>query len=215
MEPILRRSSFYYITALCTYMVLMGRFMLTRDWPVFEVIPLFLPVWLLAAQLSSEHDERYAYLRTLPIPDRRVARIKFTLILTAAATAWVLMTAAALYRAADGLTEPSTLVYITCVATFGLLLAGCYQIAIWRYGFPAMFAVSGVSIAVGLVLVIIHLANLKYNTFWPALSRLAVVEWLGGAAWISNVLIAALALTVFYGLLRVGIRVKESSEACL
>ena len=54
MDPILRRSSFFYVTALITYMGLMGRFMLTRDWPAFEVIPLFLPVWLISGWLASE-----------------------------------------------------------------------------------------------------------------------------------------------------------------
>jgi hypothetical protein len=37
MDPILRRSSFYYVTSTLTYLALMGRYMLTRDWPVFEV----------------------------------------------------------------------------------------------------------------------------------------------------------------------------------
>ena len=70
MDPIFRRSSFFYVTALVTYMGLMGRYMLTRSFPVFEVIPLFLPVWLLGAMAASEHDERYAFLRMLPGPGR-------------------------------------------------------------------------------------------------------------------------------------------------
>ena len=85
MDPILRRSSFFYVTALITYMGLMGRFMLTRDWPAFEVIPLFLPVWLISGMAASEHDERYAFLRMLPVPDRTVARMKFILVLSAIA----------------------------------------------------------------------------------------------------------------------------------
>ena len=74
MDPILRRSSFYYVTSLFMYMSLMGRYMLTRDWPVFEILPLFVPIWVLGALFASESDECYAFLRMLPVPDRRVAR---------------------------------------------------------------------------------------------------------------------------------------------
>ena len=64
MDPILRRSSSYYVTSSLTYLAVTGRYMLTRDWPVFEVIPMFMPVWLLSAMMASESDERYAFLRT-------------------------------------------------------------------------------------------------------------------------------------------------------
>jgi hypothetical protein len=215
MDPILRRSSFYYVMGLLTYMSLLGRYMLTRAWPVFEVLPLFVPVWFLGAMVASEHDERYAYLRTLPVPDRRVVRTKFTLILSFAVVQWVLMISAALFRMSDGIAGTSTLVYVTLVCAFGLLVAAGYQIAIWRYGFPAMAVVFGVSIAAGLVLVIIHLSSLKYNDSWPALSQLAIVEWLGGAPWISCAILVALALLVYRALLHIGVRVKAASEAHL
>jgi len=173
------------------------------------------PVWFLGAMFASEHDERYAYLRTLPIPDRQVVRTKFALILSFAAVQWALMTAAALFRMSDGIADPTTLVYITLVWTFGLLAAGGYQIAIWRYGFPVMSAVLGVSIAAGLALVIIHLASLKYNDNWPAFSQSGVVEWFGRAPWISNAVLMALALLACRALMQVGIRVKAASEAHL
>ena len=215
MDPILRRSSFFYITTLITYMALMGRFMLTRDWPAFEVIPLFLPIWLVSGMLASEHDERYAFLRMLPLPDRAVARTKFALILSVVAVAWALMTTVALVRMGDGLVGPTTFVYVTLVCVAALLLTACYQIGIWRFGMSVMFPVIGVSVAAGLVLCIFHVANLKYQDDWPALSRIGVVEWLGGAPWISSALIAALALAAYRALLQVGVRVKAASEAHL
>ena len=116
----------------------MGRYMLTRDWPVFEVIPLFMPVWLLSAMMASESDERYAFLRTLPVPDWTVARTKFVLILSSAAFQWTLMTWAALARMDDSVAEPSTLVYLTVVCVFGLIAVAGYQIGIWRLGFTSM-----------------------------------------------------------------------------
>jgi hypothetical protein len=215
MDPLYRRNSFYYVTALSTYLALMGRYLLTRSFPVFEVIPLFLPVWLLGAMAASEYDERYAFLRTLPLADGRVARAKLRVVLAAVAASWALMLAVAATRLGDGVAGPQTFVYITLVSACALLVAACYQVAIWRFGFAVMSIAFGVSIALGLVLVIVHLVNLKYVEAWPVLSRLSVIDWLGGSPWISSVAIAALTLLVFSRLVRLGIRVKASSEAHL
>jgi hypothetical protein len=215
MDPILRRSSFYYVTSSITYLAVMGRYMLTRDWPVFEVIPLFMPVWLLSAMMASESDERYAFLRTLPVPDRTVVRTKFVLILSSAAFQWTLMTWAALGRMDDSVAEPSTLVYLTLVCLFGLIAVAGYQIGIWRLGFTSMKPVLLVTIIAGIALIIVHLASLKTVDDWPALSQFGVVEWLGGAPWISSAVLIAIGLLAFRALMRVGVRVKAASEAHL
>lgn len=215
MDPILRRSSLFYVTSLMTYMALMGRFMLTRDWPAFEVIPLFLPVWLISGMLASEHDECYAFLRMLPVPDRVVVRTKFTVMLAIVAVAWVLMAGVAVARMGDGYATGATLVYITIVCAAALQLVGCGQIGIWRFGLSVMFPVLGVSLAAGLVCCIVHVANLKSHDTWPAFSRLGLVEWLGGSPWIASAVVVALALAAFRALMRVGVRVKAASEAHL
>jgi hypothetical protein len=215
MDPILRRSSFYYVTSSITYLAVMGRYMLTRDWPAFEIIPLFMPVWLLSAMMASESDERYAFLRTLPVPDRTVVRTKFVLILSSAAFQWTLMTWAALGRMDDSVAEPSTLVYLTLVCLFGLIAVAGYQIGIWRLGFTSMKPVLLVTIIAGIALIIVHLASLKKVDDWPALSQFGVVEWLGGAPWISSAVLIAVALLAYRALMRVGVRVKAASEAHL
>jgi hypothetical protein len=215
MDPILRRSSLFYVTTMITYVGLLGRFMLTRDWPVFEVIPLFLPVWLLSGMAASELNERYAFLRMLPVPDRTVARKKFILVGSFTAVAWAFMTGVSLVRLGDGLAGPATLVYITLVCVLAMLAGACYQVGIWRFGLPVMLPVILVSVAAGLVLCLVHTANLKNVDDWPALSRLPVVEWLGGAPWMSSAVIIAMALLAFRVLMEAGVRVKAASEAHL
>jgi hypothetical protein len=215
MNPVYRRSTKFYMWSALTYFALMGRYMITRDWPVFEIIPLFMPIWLVSALFASEDDERYAFLRMLPVPDGDVARAKFVLILGSSAFQWILMTGAALARMDEGIADPSTLVYLTLVSVFALLAAAGYQIAVWRYGISTMKPFLIASIIAGIAFAIIHLASLKNVDDWPALSRSAVVEWLGGAPWISNVVLAALALLGFRALLRAGVRVKAASEAHL
>ena len=107
----------------------MGRYFLTRDWPVFEVIPLFVPVWLLSAMMASESDERYAFLRTLPVPDRAVVKTKFA---PHPALRRVPVDADGRRRRSSGWTKASpaasTLVYLTLLCAFGLLAVAGYQI---------------------------------------------------------------------------------------
>ena len=215
MDPILRRSSFYYATSVATYMALMGRYFITRSWPVFEIIPLFMPVWLAAALLASEADESYAFLRTLPVAERSVARRKFLLILTTAAVEWFLMLLVASLRTQDGVASSSTFVFLTLVCAAGMLVAAGLQMAVWRFGFAAVRPPAIVAMAVALVMLLLHTFALKRVDAWFAFSQLGPVEWLGGAPWLSVPVIAAIALLMFSRLARVGARVKASSEAHL
>jgi len=215
MDPILRRSSFYYATSVVTYMALMGRYFITRSWPVFEIIPLFMPVWLAAALLASESDESYAFLRTLPVAERSVARRKFLLILIAAAVEWLLMVLVAWLRTGDGVATGSTFVFVTLVCGAGMLVAGGLQIAIWRFGVAAVRPPLIVAMAIVLVMLILHTFALKRVDAWFAFSQFGPVDWLGGAPWLSNAALVLLALAAYSRLERLGVRVKSSSEAHL
>jgi hypothetical protein len=215
MNPIFRRSSLFYASSAVTYLSVMGRYLVTRDWTAFEVIPLFMPIWLLSALLWSEDNERYAFLRMLPVPDSDVARLKLALILCSALFQWALLTAVAVARMGEGIAGPSTLVYLTILATIGLLATSAGQIAIWRYGLSSMKPVLVASIVGGIVLAILHLASLKNIDAWPVLSEAGLVGWLGGTPWLSNAVLIALALLAYRALMRLGIRVKAASEAHL
>jgi hypothetical protein len=215
MDPILRRSSYYYATSLVTYMALMGRYFITRSWPVFEIIPMFMPVWLAAALLASESDESYAFLRTLPVAERSVARRKFSLILGVAVVEWILMFLVAWLRTADGVATSSTFVFLTLVCAAGMLAVAGLQIAVWRFGLSAVRPPAIVALAVALVLLILHTFALKRVDAWFAFSELGPVEWLGGAPWLWIPVIAAITLLMFSRLVRIGVRVKAASEAHL
>lgn len=215
MNPIFGRSSFYYWTSLGTYLALMGRYLVTRDWPAFEVIPLFMPIWLAAAMLASEHDESYAFLRTLAVTDRAIVRTKFGTILMSAAVQWLLMVGASLLRRRDAASDPSTMVYLTLIAAAALLLVAWLQTGIWHRGFSAMkLAIIG-CLAGGVALIILHLAALKQVDWWPALSRSWIVQWLGRAPFTSSAALAVAALVVFHRMMKSAVRVKASSEAHL
>jgi hypothetical protein len=215
MHPIIRRSLVLYLTHLLTWCGILGRFLLVRDWPAFEIIPLFMPVWLVSSVVFTERDESYGFLRTLPVTDGRIVRTKFGLILGAATLYWLFMVGAALVRRDSSLAGPATLVYITIVSAYGLLMGTCFQVLVWRVGASIATSVGIVFVILSLVLTIVHTASLKSAAGWPVLSRTGAVEWLAGAPWLSIPILGGLALVAFYGLLQAGIGIKASSEACL
>jgi len=215
MDPILRRTLVWYLLHLMTYSVTLGRFLLTERWPAFEVLPLFVTVWLTSSVLFSEREESYAFLRTLPVTDRAIVRTKFRLMLAMGAVYWLAMEGIALARGDDGMVGPETHVYLTLVSVAALLLAACCQIGIWRFGAPAVTPVVLTFMGAGFLLAVAHTFSLKYRANWPILTRLAVVRWLAESAWVSHVVLIALALLAFHGLMRIGVRVKTSSEAHL
>lgn len=215
MDPILRRSSFFYLSTLVIFSGVLGKYLGVDPWPAFEVIPLFMPVYLAAAVLSSERGESYGFLRMLPVTDRAIVRRKFGLILGAAAAYWLFMMLVALARWSSGVSGPSTLVYVTLVCGYGLVLGACCQVGIWRFGLSVTTGVIAVFLGVSLVVTIVHTAGLRYKHDWPVLTRLAGLQWLAGAPWLSVVVLVGLSVAVFWGLMRLGIRVKASSEACL
>jgi hypothetical protein len=215
MDPILRRTLIWYLLHLMTYSGLLGRFLLTDRWPAFEVLPLFVPVWLVSAVLFSEREESYAFLRMLPVTDRAIVRTKFGLILSTAAVFWLAIEGVALARGDDGMVGPETHVYITLVSVAALLFAACCQIGIWRFGAQTATPFVLAYMAATLVFAVAHTASLKYRANWPIFTQLAGVRWLADSMWLSHVVLIALALLAFHGLMRIGVRVKTSSEAHL
>ncbi len=215
MDPICRRSLILYLTHFMTWSGILGRFLLVREWPAFEIIPLFMPVWMASSVIFSEHEESYGFLRTLPVTDRRIVRTKFGLILGFGVLYWLFMVGAALLRSDGGQTGPSALVYITIVSAYGLLVGACFQVLLWRLGASMTTGAVIVFMVLSLVLTIAHTASLKFTPGWRAMSRTGGVEWLAAAPWLSIPALCGLALLAFTGLLRAGIRVKVSSEACL
>jgi hypothetical protein len=50
---------------------------------------------------------------------------------------------------------------------------------------------------------------------WEGFSGTSTVLWLGGTPWVTLALAMAVVLAAFYGLMQLGVRIKQSSEACL
>lgn len=215
MDPILRRSLFFYVSTFVVFSGVLGRFLGRDAWPAFEAIPLLMPAYLISGVMFSEKGESYAFLRTLPIPDRRIVRTKFALIAVSTALYWIEMSGLALARMAEGVSSPSTLVYLSIVCGVALLLgAGC-QMAVWRFGHGK--AAIGAMFLAGATLVVAigHTANLRRTPDWPVFAHTGPMEWMGQAPWLSIPVLVVFFSLAALGLMRLGTRVKEQSEAAL
>ena len=216
MDPILRRSLIWYLLHLMTYSGILGRYLVVGSWQAFEIIPLFMPVWLISSVVWSEREESYAFLRVLPITDRSIVRTKFMLILSITVVYWLLMEGVTLARQGSGVAGgPSTLTFITLACVYALLLGACFQVGYWRFGASVVTPAGVVYMGLNLALAIIHTASLRFEPDWPVLAQSTPIRWLSDSLWLSHLVLVALALLVFYGLMRIGFRIKTSSEACL
>lgn len=213
MVPIIRRSSFLYLAHLVVFWLCAP--MLLSQGPGFEWVPLLVPVWLSSSVLFSENAESYAFLRMLPVTDRAVVRAKFGIILSASAVHWIAFTVLAVVLAdTTGVGYP-TEVFVTFACGFSLLVAALWQIAIWRFGYAVIqWFILGYMVW-NLIFAIALFPKTLGPAGWEGISKSAFILPMAQIAWITLPLTIAVVLAAFYGLMQLGVRVKQSSEACL
>jgi hypothetical protein len=212
MFPIIRRSSFLYCTHILTFS-LMGPLQFHKPQAI-EMMGVFLPLWLSSSVLWSEREESYAFLRTLPVTDREIVRIKFGIILVATVVYWLLMSSLAFLRRGGAESFAALLTFITVICGFSLLLAAGWQVAVWHFGQSIMTRAILAFMGLNFVVAIVFLNSVKRGlTSGP--SGLTAIHWIAGAPWEVQALLCALVLAVFFSLMEAAVRVKTSSEAHL
>lgn len=211
MSPILRKSSFFYITHLCTFSI--PGLVTIPKWEnpgMLSVMALWVPIWLSSSVLWSERQESYAFLRTLPVTDREIVRTKFGLALAFALLYWLFL--ALLIRRAWGSTPEyagyMALASLTCA--IAIILSAAWYIFSWRFGLPALTV--GVIVFLVIVIITTMAANIERMTRTGGIGILAP-RWLAEGPWFYHILLLAAALAAYYGLMQVAVRAKVKSEA--
>jgi len=213
MSAILRKSSFFYITHLCTFcfppLVMLAE---SRNRGVLAIMALWIPVWLSSSILWSERQESYAFLRTLPVTDRQVVQTKFGLTLGFTFIYWLIVSL--FIRWAWGSTPEyagyMALTSLTCAGS--LVLSGGWYIFSWRFGPSALTA--GVMAFVVLGILTTWIVNVKRMIRSVGIGTIAP-GWLAGGPWVYHVLLFLVALAAYYGLMQVAVRVKKKSEVSI
>ncbi len=210
MFAILRKSSFFFISAFCTFVIpplamLLGQ----RNRGVLSVMALWVPVWLSSSILWSERQESYGFLRTLPVTDRQIVRAKFGLALGFAVIYWLALSL--FIRGAWG-SKPeysgyAALASLTCAVS--LVLAGGWYIVSWRFGPAALTA--GVMAFVVLGILGTWIVDVRRMVRIGGIGTLSP-RWLAEGPRAYRAVLLALALAAYYGLMRLAVRVKEKSE---
>lgn len=211
MFAIARKSSFFFITHLCTFSVPALYMLLERKGAGFlSVMCLWLPAWLSSSVLWSEKQESYAFLRMLPVTDRQVVRAKFGLALGFTFLYWLVMFLFNRLSWSPGPDQSyySALANLCCAIS--IVLVACWYLFSWRFGPAALnvaIVVFTLSVVVGTFIV-----NVRSMVRTHGIGILAP-RWLAEGPWSYHVLLVAAALVAYYGLMRIAIRVKAKSEA--
>ncbi len=211
MFAIARKSSFFFITHLCTFSIPPLAMLLEgRNRSMLSVMALWVPFWLSSSILWSERQESYAFLRTLPVTDRQIVRTKFGLALGFAVIYWLILSL--FIRGAWGSTPEYSgymaLVNLTCAVS--LVLAGGWYIFSWRFG-PSVLT-AGVMAFVVIGILATWVVDVRRMVGIGGIGALAP-RWLAEGPWIYQVFLFAIALAAYYGLMQVAVHVKKTSEA--
>lgn len=213
MSAILRKSSFFFITHLCTFSIPgLVAIPIWENAGMLSVMALWVPLWLSSSVLWSERQESYAFLRTLPVTDRQVVRAKFGLALGFIVLYWAIL--ALLIRRSWGASPEyagyMALASLTC--SLAVVLAAVWYIVSWRFGTTVLTVAVIALLVIGLIMALA--ANMERMVKTRGIGILAP-RWLAEGPWIYQVLLFAAALAAYFGLMRVAVRVKERSEANL
>jgi hypothetical protein len=210
MLAILRKSSFFFITHLCSYSAPALYMLLERKGGGFlSVMALWLPAWLSSSVLWSERQESYAFLRVLPVTDRQIVRTKFGLALGFAFLYWIILF---LFNRLTWGSDPVHYYYAAlanlCCAVSLVLVAGWYLFS-WRFGPSAL----NVAVVVFTLVVIFgtFIVNIRRMVRTRGIGVLAP-RWLAEGPWFYHILLLVATLAAYYGLMRLAVRVKEKSE---
>jgi len=213
MSAITRKSSFFYFTHLCTFCLPgLGEVLLQNNRGMLAVMIFWVPIWLSSSVLWSERMESYAFLRTLPVTDREIARKKFGLSLGFAFAYWLIL--ALFIRLTLGSTPESsaTLASATLSCALSLVLAGGWHIVSWRFGASVLLA--GVMSFIVIVFLGTIITQIEHRTWFRGPGAL-FGRRLAESPGIVQVLLLAAALAAYYGFYRAAVRVKAKSEAYL
>jgi len=213
MSAILRKSSFFFITHLCTFSVPgLATIPMWENPGIISMMALWVPLWLSSSVLWSERQESYAFLRTLPVTDRQIVRTKFGLALGFIVLYWAILIL--LIRRSWGATPEyagyMALASLTCAVS--IVLAAFWYIFSWRFGVSALTVVVIAVLVIGFIVALA--VNLERLIRTSGIGILAP-RWLAEGPWIYQILLFAAALAAYFGLMRVAVRVKEKSEAVL
>lgn len=209
MFGLIRKSSFFYVTHLCTFSLIGFVPSLEGRWGVFLVMAAAVPLWMSSSVLFAERMERYRFLRTVPITVREVVTLKLLLILGAGAVYFGILSAYVLSAGERGgrlSVNFSTIVFACLLST---LLAWIWQICIWKFGIGVMTPVILAAVFLQFLVVFLPLVSRRRPSLIGA-NEIRLFQQLAEPVWFISLL--AVASLGYYGAWRLAIRVFQAGD---
>jgi hypothetical protein len=212
MFAIARKTSFFYITHLCTFSVPAFPALMKGKGGIISMLAFWVPLWLSSSVLWSEKQESYALLRMLPVTDREVVRAKFALALAAAFAYWLILWLFIGWTWNSTWEYPIYMALANLTCAISLPLVACWYNFSWRFGKSALTVGVVAFIVVGIIAAFI--LNVDRRN-WVGAPGIAAARWLAEGPWYLQLCLFLIALAAYYGLMQVAVRVKQKSEASL
>jgi hypothetical protein len=212
MFTIARKTSFFFLTHLCTFCAPAWPALLKGKGGILSMMAIFVPAWLSSSVLWSEKQESYALLRMLPVTDREIVHTKFGLALAAAFVYWLILSLFVWWAWGSTWEYSAYMALVNLTCAFSLPLVACWYIFSWRFG------VSALTVGVLAFLVLDMIATFIINVDrgnWVGAPGIPIVRWLAEVPWYLQLFLFLMAFAAYYGLMEVAVRVKAKSEACL
>ncbi len=212
MFTIARKTSFFFLTHLCTFCAPAWPALLKGKGGIISMLAFWVPLWLSSSVLWSEKQESYAFLRMLPVTDREIVRTKFGLALAAAFAYWLILTLFTWWAWSSTWEYPFHMALANLTCAMSLPLIACWYIVSWRFGQSALTV--GVLAFIVLGIVTAFVLNVDRRN-WVGAPGIAAARWLAEGPWYLQLCLFLIALAAYYGLMQLAIRVKQKSEASL
>ncbi len=203
MLPIIRKSLPLVLSHLVTFTFLAVGPLAGKPHAV-TVMSLLLPLWMTSTVLWIEVGESNPFLRILPITQRDIARIKFTLAFCfLCACGLVQLTATALSGVL--LDDPGvTITMIAGSSSIALVLGAVAYLAIWFVGVKPLIPVyvlfhAGTAVAIVLFL----------ERYMPRLDRSPIVRLAADIPWPVALVVFAIVIAGYFALVDVAARIRQ------
>jgi hypothetical protein len=148
----------------------------------------------------------------LPVTDGEIVRAKFGLALAMTCVYWLVLSLFTWWAWGTTWEYPIYMALANLACAVSLPLVACWYIFSWRFGTSALTV--GVIAFIVLDIIFVFLINIDGGE-WVGAPGIPAARWLAAGPWYLQLFLILIALAAYYGLMKVGIRVKQKYEASL
>jgi len=209
MIGLIKKSSFFYFTHLCTFSLIGLAPSFEGDFGVVVAMSAMVPLWMTSSVLWAERTEKYRFLRTLPVTDKELVTVKLALVLAAGVAYLGIISTFILIAGERGGRLSVNLSTALCACLLSILLAFIWQACIWRFGIGPMTPVLGIAGALLFLLVMLPLIA-RGRPRLIGINEVGIFQLLSHPVWF--VFLVIVGGLVFCGLWRIAIPIFENSD---